>query len=129
MSTARHRKTELFISALLSSRSVEEAEAKTGIALITARRWMQDPEFVEQFRKARQEIMGQATTQIQQATSEAIVALRQVISTGDSEAAKVSSARTILEIAFKAAEIDQLEQRIETLERVAREQAVQHGQI
>jgi hypothetical protein len=129
MSTARHRKTELFISALLSSRSVEEAAAKTGIALITARRWMQDPEFVEQFRKARQEIMGQATTQIQQATSEAIVALRQVISTGDSEAAKVSSARTILEIAFKAAEIDQLEQRIETLERVAREQAVQHGQI
>jgi len=129
MSTARHRKTELFISALLSSRSVEEAAAKTGIALITARRWMQDPEFVEQFRKARQEIMGQATTQIQQATSEAIVALRQVISTGDSEAAKVSSARTILEIAFKAAEIYQLEQRIETLERVAREQAVQHGQI
>src|SRR5690242_5985781 len=119
MSTARNRKTELFISALLSSRSVEEAAVKTKIALITARRWMRDPGFIEQFREARKEVMQQAISQIQQATIESIAALREVVVHGESEGSRVAAARTILENGLRSYQFEQLESRVEDLERLA----------
>ena len=38
----------------MTSRTIEEAAAKAGIAESTGRRWLQDPDFVKQFRRTRQ---------------------------------------------------------------------------
>ena len=119
--SARHRKTEAFIAALLTSRTIEEAAAKAGIALITGRRWLQDPDFVEQFRQMRQEVMGQVLGRVQRASVEAVDTLCSVQVSSDSDSARVSAARTLLDVALRSVEIQELERRLEALERQAGE--------
>ena len=60
--------------------------------------------------------------QVQQATGEAVATLRQVMQTADAPAsAKVSAAKTILETAVKAVELEDLEARIVALEAAQKE--------
>ena len=55
--------------------------------------------------------------QVQQATGEAVATLRKIMQAADAAAsAKVSAAKTILETAIKAVELEDLEARIAALE-------------
>lgn len=64
--------------------------------------------------------MGQATAQLQQASSLAVKALRDIIQDAQaSTSARVTAARTVLEIGFKAVEIEDLERRVAELEELA----------
>ena len=100
----------------MTSRTIEEAAAKAGIAESTGRRWLQDPDFVKQFRRTRQEVMKQVVARVQRASAEAVDTLCQIQASSDSDASRVSAARTILEHAFRALEIEELDARISALE-------------
>ena len=112
----KSRKTEQFIAALLAHPSIDAAAKSIGISNATAWRWMQDPGFAEQYREVRREAMRHTTARLQEAAREAVDCLRDVQRNGESESARVSAARTILEQALKAVDLEDVQGRLDALE-------------
>jgi hypothetical protein len=121
MSTSTHSLTprqEQSITALLVQGSLQAAAEVSGIHEKTLRRWLRDDAaFQRAYREARRQVVQHAIVQVQQATGEAVETLRKVMQAVDAPAsAKVSAAKTILETAVKAVELEDLEARIVALE-------------
>ena len=117
----RSREQEQFIAALLNCPTVEAAAEAVGIGNVTATQWREDSAFAEQYREATREAMREAAALLQGAAREAVGTLRAVQSEGESEAARVSAARTILEMAVKAADLEDVQQRLDSLEQTLQE--------
>jgi hypothetical protein len=114
------RKKEAALKALLENDTLAEAAKAAGIGEVTLWRWLQEPDFKEAFRNAKRRILDQAITNLQRATNKAINALVCVVEDSEASAsARVSGARSILELAIKVTEIQALESRIEELEHSA----------
>jgi transposase-like protein len=62
------QKKEAAIAALLAERNHAEAARAVGINLSTLKRWMRLPEFIEEYRRARWEVVEQAYARVQQNT-------------------------------------------------------------
>jgi phage terminase small subunit len=111
------RKQDQVITALVTCTSITEAAAQCGLADVTLRRWLKQEPFQAAYREARRAVVQQAIVQIQRATAEAVETLRTVMQdTAAPAGAKVSAAKTILETAVKAVELEDLEARIVALE-------------
>jgi hypothetical protein len=105
------------LSALMSAPSVAEAAVTCGLGERTLWRWLGEPEFKAAYMKARREAMSHTITQLQQATGEAVEALRAIMQNDTEPAsARVSAAKTVLEMALKELELEDLESRIKALE-------------
>jgi hypothetical protein len=118
----RSRKTEQFIAGLLTEPTVEGGEEGGNRADVTAWRWMKDRAFGDQYREARREAMRHTTARLQGAALESVDALREIQRCGESESARVSAARTILEQALKAADLEDVQQRLDALEQGVKSQ-------
>jgi hypothetical protein len=70
-------------------------------------------------REARRDAMQRAIGRLQEAASGAVDCLCRVQEEGESESARVSAARCILEQALRAAELGDLEERLAKLETIA----------
>ena len=111
------RKQESLMSALLTAPSLAAAAQHVGISEVTAWRWLKDPAFDHAYREARRVALEQAIVQVQQCTGTAVETLRQIMQDGEASAsARVSAARTVLDVAFKILEVEELEQRIADIE-------------
>ncbi len=111
------RKQEQAIAALLQWPTITAAANSLGIGEATLWRWLQDPEFEAQYRRARQAALDQAIAQIQQAASEAVETLRTVQTDTEAPASsRVTAAKTVLEMSFKLREAEEMETRITALE-------------
>ena len=114
------RKKEQAIIALLEAPTVKEAAEVVGVNPATLYKWMALPEFEEAYRKARHRAMGEAIARLQQASSEAVDTLRDVM--GDQEAtpaSRVTAARAVLELGMRGTEIEVIEVRLKQLEEQA----------
>jgi hypothetical protein len=112
------RKKEQAIAALLSQPSIGGAAEKIGIGEKTLFRWLQLDEFQRAYKNARRQVIDQTIAQIQSVMSEAVRTLLNVMSDDATPAsAKVSAARALLDIGFKVVEIEDLESRIEKIEK------------
>lgn len=112
------RKRELLICALLVEPTIEKAAAKVGIGSSTAFRWLQEPDFRAEYQQARKQAVSQAIAQLQQATTQAVITLVEVMNDREATpASRVSAAKTVLEMSMKAIELDDLATRIERLEK------------
>jgi hypothetical protein len=109
---------EQSITALLVQGSLQAAAEASGVHEKTLRRWLRDDAvFQMAYREARRAVVQQAIVQVQRATGEAVETLRAVMQDSEAPAsAKVSAAKTILETAVKAVELEDLEARIVALE-------------
>jgi vacuolar-type H+-ATPase subunit I/STV1 len=113
----RSRKTEEAIIALLTEPTIKLAAEKVRVSEVTLWRWMQEDDFIEQYRSAKKQAVSQAVSRLQQSCGEAVETLREIMQDIASPApSRVAAAKTILEMAFKAVEIEELEQRINQLE-------------
>ena len=112
------RRQDALIHALLLAPTLAEAAQMAGISEVTAWRWLKkESTFQEAYREARREVVRQAVAQVQQACSLAVSTLTGVMQDHESSAsAKVAAARTVLETAIKAIELEDLEARIVALE-------------
>jgi hypothetical protein len=111
------RNQDRAIAALLVHASMSEAADAAGIGEVTLWRWMQIPEFKEQYRLARREAVSQAVGHLQGACSVAVLALKDIAQDVTCPAgARVSAARTVLELAIKGVELEDLAARVEELE-------------
>ena len=114
------RNQESAISALLVNPTMSEAASAAGIGEVTLWRWLRIPAFREQYRLPRREAVSQAVGQLQAACSVAVVALIDISRDVNSPASsRVSAARTVLEMALKGVELEDLAVRVEELEKQA----------
>ena len=109
-------KQEAGLSALLTSKTLEEAAEKADVTSRTLRRWLQEPDFSTAYNEARRRLVESAIVQLQSVTGDAVAALKRNLN-AKSEAVQVSSARTILDFAVASVATLDLEQRINELER------------
>jgi len=111
------RKQEALISALLTAPRLADAAQTAGIGEVTAWRWLKQEAFQTAYREARRAVVQYAIVQVQHATGTAVQTLLAVMQDANAPAsAKVSAAKTILETAVKAVELEDLEVRIAALE-------------
>jgi len=111
------------VVALVSYPNIREAAKSAGIGENTMYRWLRDPTFQEAYREAKYQVVQQALSQLQEASGEAARALRAIVNDPEiSPHTRVTAARTILETAIRAVEIDTLEARIQRLEQYIEEQ-------
>jgi hypothetical protein len=114
------RKQEHTIVALLTCDSIAAAAARGGVAEGTLHRWLKDAAFQAAYRAARRQVVQHAIVQVQHATGTAVQTLLAVMQDPEATAsAKVSAAKTILDTAVKAMELEDLEARIIALEQQA----------
>jgi DNA-binding MurR/RpiR family transcriptional regulator len=105
------------IVALLEEPTIKEAAQTVGIAEATIFRWLQDPGFQKTYREAKRQLVNTAIARLQKITGEAVEALRQVMNDLQTPpSSRVMAARTVLEMAIRAVEIEGLEARVEDLE-------------
>jgi DNA-binding MurR/RpiR family transcriptional regulator len=116
------QKKEGAICALLQEPSIEMAAKKAGISESTLFRWLKLEEFQEEYRAAKKELVNHAICRLQHSAGKAVDALAEIMEDKESpSSSRVSAAKTILEISFKAFEIEELERRIAALEKLIKE--------
>jgi hypothetical protein len=112
-----NRMQERALAALLTCKTIEDAATKAEVHIRTVYKWLALPTFKASYLQARREAMGQVIGQLQQTATVAVRALREVLDDPAApHTARVSASRTVLELALRAMELEDLAQRIEALE-------------
>src|SRR5215510_760248 len=110
-------KQQRAIEALLSEPTTRAAAAVARVSETTIWRWLADPVFSKAYRSSRSQLLDRILTQLQARGQDAIEALADVMKDADSPpSARVSAARAILEIALKARDSLEIEERLKALE-------------
>ncbi len=104
------------ILALLTAPSISAAALQAGVAERTLYRWLQDDSFLDAYRAARRQAVSQAMAKLQRYSADAVETLYQIMKTSSYDSAKIHAAKTILEYAHKAIELEDLEARLAALE-------------
>ena len=113
------RKKEKAIAALLTTDTIEQAANVAGIAESTLYRWLREPVFLEQYRKARKAAVDQAISTLQERANKAAKALIDIAEDQEMPpSTRVAAAREILQTSIKGIERDDFEARLEALERM-----------
>jgi hypothetical protein len=111
------RKQDHAIAHLLTAPTIAEAARQAGLGEQTVRRWLKDTHFQAAYREARHHAVAQAIAQVQRVASTAVETLQQVmIEPAALASARVSAAKTVLDMAIKAVELEDLARRIAALE-------------
>jgi ABC-type phosphate transport system permease subunit len=107
------------LSALLSAPTLEKAAAACGQSESTLLRYLKNEAFAVAYREARRELVSLAVTGLQRAAGDAVTVLVAVAQDSEAPASsRVSAARTVLDLAIRAVELDDLQARVEALEGV-----------
>jgi hypothetical protein len=111
------RKKEAAIAALLAEKNHAEAARVVGIDVKTLKRWLRMPEFMEEYRRVRWEVVEQGYARAQQNTGVAVtVLLKLMVDSATPASSRIRAALGIKDIAHDALEFD-LEARVAALER------------
>ena len=110
-------KQERALLALMGERTLDDAAKSARVGQRTLRRWLQQPTFRAAFLELRREVLGAATARLQAVACDAVDALHSVVLDRQAPpAARVSAARTVLDQANRAVEIEDLSVRVAQLE-------------
>ena len=118
---------ERALTALLSCPTMKAAAAAAGIDYRTIRRYMQNPEFIAEYRRITTELLTDARLRAQQAISPALETLSRICE--DDQAKKmerIAAARSILEWSIRLTEMTDIVERIEALEENGNNQRTNH---
>jgi hypothetical protein len=116
------RRKEAAIAALLAHPSLARAAEACQTSERTLRRWLQDESFAQRYRQERTRILESTFNLLRQKSVAAVETLANVANDKKASAsARVSAARSVVELAIKGAELQDLEQRITELEELAKD--------
>lgn len=102
-------KKDRALVALLANPTQVAAASAAGISVDTMRRYLKDPEFQAEYRKARDNMISEATAGAQQALSPALSALKEIMEDkGQSTTARIQAARALLEYGLRLTEINDI---------------------
>ncbi len=112
------QKMELAVAALLTAKNLEEAARAAGIGTNTLRRWVKLPEFMAAYREAQSALRSRAIARLQEASGAAATTILKIMLNPEEPAgARLRAAEIVLELATKAASMEDLEARLANLER------------
>jgi len=112
------RKKDQAILALLTHPTIAEAADTAGVSEVTLWRWLKDQDFQQSYREATHQIVQQAISRLQQVSGEAVDVLREVMTDNTKPpSSRVAAARIVLDITLRSVELEDLEGRIEALEK------------
>src|SRR5258707_5370534 len=115
------RKKEQAIAALLSQRTIEGAARVAGIGVKTLKRWLKNPEFQEEYRKARREVVHQTIACMQQNSPAAgMLILKFMADPKVRDETRLKAAKLNFEISLNGIVLEEIEERISELERDAK---------
>jgi len=111
---------QLAIVALINQPSVAKAAESAGVGERTMHSWLRQPEFQTAYRRARRDVFAQAIGLTQRYAPMAIQTLAKIMAdTKASNQSRVSAAVALLRFSRESIELDDLAERIESLERAA----------
>jgi len=106
-----------FLACLLTETNVTAAAKKAKVAPRTAFRYLENPAFQDAYKKARRQAMSHAIVNVQSSANRAVEVLATIMEdTAAPVPSRVSAARTLLDSAIKAAELEDVIERLERLE-------------
>ena len=111
------------LPALLTARSVAGAARQSGVSERSLHRWLrEDRDFQMKLRQLREDALGQASSHLQQGTSDASAVLYELIQADQLiESGRNTLIRSALDLAFRSASCSDLAERIAKLEQAAHE--------
>lgn len=113
----KSRLREQAIQALLTTATIAEAAAQTGISERTLMRWMHEPEFRRQYGEARTTLLRAATNTLLTQANEAAKTLATVSQNGGAPpGVRVMAASRIIELARGNYQLEELERRLTEVE-------------
>lgn len=116
-------KQEKAITALLNEPTVAKAAALVDVGERTLHRWLDEPTFSREYRRARRQAFSHAASLTQRYAPLAVQSLAKVMMDVDAPyASRVAAASALLKFGRESLELDDLARRIEALE-AAQEQA------
>lgn len=120
MADILNQRQEKFLRALFETDTIEKACDVAGINKNTGFKYLKDETFINEYRAIRRELMQQVTGRLQKASDEAVQVLEEVMKDkqNSTPSVRVQSAKTILDVAYRSLEIDDMQERIEKLESV-----------
>src|ERR1035441_3606270 len=111
------RKKEAAIAALLAEKNQAEAARVVDIDLSTLKRWLRLPEFIQEYRRARWEVVEQAYARVQQNTpAAASVLLKLMVDPATPASGRIRAALGTFGLAREALDLD-IETRVAELEK------------
>jgi phage terminase small subunit len=115
---SRKKGEAAFVAAIVTGGTVEAAAQTAGIGERTAYTWLARPEIRQQISEARGQLVEQACGRLADAATAAADALCGLLA-AKSESVRLSAARALLELAFRARETLDHEERLTALEEAA----------
>ncbi|MBL8189229.1 MAG: hypothetical protein JNK38_14570 [Acidobacteria bacterium] len=111
-------KQQRAIEALLSEPTTRAAAAAADVSEATIWRWLAEPEFSVAYRAARGRLLESTLTALQSASADAVVCLREILNDKTAQvSARVSAAKSVLELGLKARETLETQERLAYLEK------------
>lgn len=105
-----------FLKALLQCASVDQACKEAGINRTTGYKYLKDDSFMDEYRSLRRDAMQQVTAQLQKKSEEAVQVLAEVMNDKEApHASRVTSAKNVLDVAYRSLELDDLQQEVDKL--------------
>ena len=111
---------EKLIALLLTEKTIDEACRKAGVNVTTYWRWMQDDNFLREYRKMRRGILENTVAKLQSVTHQAIETLERNLNC-ENPSVEIRCAQIILEQSMKGLEMLDIENRLEYLEHVVKQ--------
>lgn len=112
-------KHERALAALLAEPTIDQAAKAAGITPRTLYRYLTIPEFAELYKAARRQSVEQALTQVQSSTGKAAETLKRLMTCGK-PSIELQAARSVLEFAIRAVELNDVIERLEVLEQAVK---------
>ena len=108
-------KKEKALAALLTQPTKEKAAEAAGIDSRTLRRYLSDPEFQGEYKKAVSRLIEDAALQAKQSLNPALSCLREIVEDEkQGAAARIQAARSLLEYGLRLTEIADILRELET---------------
>jgi predicted transcriptional regulator len=105
------------IAALLAHKKVSEIAKMLGVTENSIRNWMQDATFKEKYESAKKETFGKAMDAVQSRLEQGVNAMWTLVLDPEASAtARVAGFRILLEAAWRAKDLTELEERLTKLE-------------
>ena len=113
-------KKDAAILALLTSSSVENAARTANVPPRTLYRWLKEPDFDAEYRRAKRAVFGQAISRLQQGSGAAATTMLKImLDTTVPPSTRLRASDSVLTHSKAAIELEEIEARVTALEQIA----------